>query len=70
MIAPGGHGVGHATVAGERRAVFVPRVALGDVVDVEVDLCDPTGQGKLLRLVTHGEGRVPSPCSYVDKCGG
>jgi len=69
-LAPGGHGVGHATVAGERRAVFVPRVALGDVVDVEVDLATRPARGKLLRLVTHGEGRVPSPCSYVDKCGG
>lgn len=68
-LAPGGAGVGHATIAGERRAVFVPRVAVGDEVDVLVDDSVRPARGRVLRLLSPGAGRVNPPCAYVDACG-
>jgi 23S rRNA (uracil1939-C5)-methyltransferase len=68
-VAPGGLGVGHATVDGEPRAIFVPRVAVGDEVEVDVDSSSRPARGRVLRLLTRGPGRVVAPCTYVDSCG-
>jgi 23S rRNA (uracil1939-C5)-methyltransferase len=68
-VAPGGQGVGHATVDGERRAIFVPRVAVGDEVDVDVNTSSRPARGRVLQVLSPGPGRVPPPCAYVDRCG-
>jgi len=68
-LAPGGDGVGHALLEGERRAIFVPRVALGDVVQVEVDATVRPARAKVVRVVTSGAGRVVPPCAFFDRCG-
>jgi 23S rRNA (uracil1939-C5)-methyltransferase len=68
-LAPGGAGVGHALLDGDRRAVFVPRAAVGDLVEVDVDTSTRPARGRVLRLLSPGEGRVAPPCAYVDACG-
>jgi 23S rRNA (uracil1939-C5)-methyltransferase len=68
-LAPGGAGVGHALVHGQRRAIFVPRVALGDELEVEVDATCRPARGRVIRLLAHGPGRVPAPCAFVESCG-
>jgi 23S rRNA (uracil1939-C5)-methyltransferase len=68
-LAPGGFGVGHIDTGGESRAVFVPRVAVGDEVDLEVDLASRPAKGRVLRLLGRGPGRVDAPCAHVEACG-
>jgi 23S rRNA (uracil1939-C5)-methyltransferase len=68
-LAPGGDGVAHAVVHGERRAVFVPRVAVGDEVELEVDVSARPARGKVSRLVRAGDGRVTPPCPFAESCG-
>ena len=69
-LAPGGDGVAHVDVDGERRAVFVPSATAGDVVRVEVDLAHRPARGRILELVTASPDRVDAPCSWVARCGG
>ena len=70
-LAPGGMGVAHVKVStGEdTRAVFVPRVAIGDEVEALVDFSLRPARGRVLRLVAEGKGRVPAPCAYAETCG-
>jgi 23S rRNA (uracil1939-C5)-methyltransferase len=68
-LAPGGKGVGHTVVSGERRAVFIPGAAVGDELDATVDLSSRPARGTILRVLVPGPGRVVPPCPYVDRCG-
>jgi 23S rRNA (uracil1939-C5)-methyltransferase len=68
-LAPGGDGVAHAMIDGQNRAVFIPRVALGDEITVDVDLTSRPARGRVLRLLAPGRGRVAPPCTYVESCG-
>jgi 23S rRNA (uracil1939-C5)-methyltransferase len=68
-LAPGGSGVGHAVVAGERRAIFVAHAAIGDEVEVAVDLASRPARGKVLRVLRAGPGRVTPACDSVERCG-
>jgi 23S rRNA (uracil1939-C5)-methyltransferase len=69
-VAPGGSGVAHVAIAGERRAVFVPNAAPGDVIRAEVDPAHRPARGRLLELVTPGPDRVPPACAWSVRCGG
>lgn len=69
-LAPGGDGVAHATVEGERRAVFVPGTAVGDVVRVEVDLSRRPARGRTVEQLSPGADRVAPACAWSARCGG
>lgn len=69
-LSPGGEGVGHAEIKGERRAVFVPGVIAGERVDVEVDPKSRPARGTLLRVLSASSDRAPPPCAHVERCGG
>lgn len=69
-IAAGGDGIGHLA---DGRAVFVPRTAPGDLVELERLARHRTfARGELGRVVEPGAGRVPPPCPHYerDRCGG
>ena len=69
-LAPGGAGVTHIEHGGERRAVFVPQVAPGDRVQLEVDLASRPARGRVVALLEPGPDRAPSPCRWSAECGG
>ncbi|MBX3190032.1 MAG: class I SAM-dependent RNA methyltransferase [Labilithrix sp.] len=68
-LAPGGDGVAIVEIGGERRAVFVPGVALGERVEVEADLSKRPARGRVLRLLEASPDRVTPPCAFLDRCG-
>jgi 23S rRNA (uracil1939-C5)-methyltransferase len=69
-LAPGGDGVAHAEIGGERRAVFVPYAAPGDVARVEVDPSHRPARGRIVSLTTAGADRVAPACPWSTRCGG
>jgi 23S rRNA (uracil1939-C5)-methyltransferase len=69
-VAPGGDGVAHAEVDGQRRAVFVPGTVTGDVVDAQVDASRRPARGLLAHVLERGPGRVESACAWSERCGG
>ena len=69
-LAPGGDGVAHVELDGERRAVFLPDTAPGDVVRAEVDVSRRPARGRVLEVLSAGPDRVTSPCPWSARCGG
>lgn len=69
-LAPGGDGVAHLDVHGERRTVFVPRSAPGDRARLAVDPSGRPARGRVLELIAGGTDRVPVACRWADRCGG
>ncbi len=69
-LAPGGDGVAHVEVDGERRAVFVPHAAPGDVMSAEVDASQRPARGRPLELLVAGPDRVSPACPWSTRCGG
>jgi 23S rRNA (uracil1939-C5)-methyltransferase len=69
-IAPGGQGVAHVQHGDERRAVFVPRAAPGDVLEAQIDFDQRPARGEMVRLLEPSTWRAPAPCPLVEKCGG
>jgi len=69
-VAPGGDGVAHAEVDGQRRAVFVPGTVTGDVVDAQVDASRRPARGLLTEVLERGPGRVEPACAWSERCGG
>jgi 23S rRNA (uracil1939-C5)-methyltransferase len=69
-LAPGGDGVGHFERGGERRAVFVPRTAPGDLVDASVDFGPRPARGTLRSVVEPSPSRVAPVCPWLGRCGG
>ena len=66
-IAFGGDGVGRA---GEF-VVFVPFVALGEVVEVELtEIKRRFARARLLKILQPSPERVAAPCQYFGECGG
>jgi 23S rRNA (uracil1939-C5)-methyltransferase len=67
-IAAGGDGVAHS----DGLAVFVPRTAPGDVVDVELVTHGRFARGHVLALRERSSHRVEPPCLHYerDRCGG
>ena len=66
-LAHGGYGVGHL----DGLAVFVPRTAPGDVVDVRLtEYRRRYAFGEVLALRQSSPWRVPAPCPLYDRCGG
>ena len=69
-LAPGGAGVAHAAIGGERRAVFIRHAAPGDHVRADVDPSQRPARARLLSVLSGGPDRVPSPCPWSERCGG
>jgi 23S rRNA (uracil1939-C5)-methyltransferase len=69
-LAPGGDGVAKVTVGGERRAVFVRGVGVGDRVRLAVDLGTRPARGRVVALLEAGGDRIEPACPWVDRCGG
>jgi 23S rRNA (uracil1939-C5)-methyltransferase len=69
-LSPGGEGVGHLEMKGERRAVFVPGVIAGERVDVDIDPKPRPARGTLLRVLSPSPDRATPPCAHVERCGG
>jgi 23S rRNA (uracil1939-C5)-methyltransferase len=69
-LAPGGDGVAHIELAGERRAVFIPHTAPGDRARVQVDASRRPARGRIVSLASAGPDRVPSACPWSERCGG
>ncbi|MGQ0640089.1 MAG: class I SAM-dependent RNA methyltransferase [Gemmatimonadaceae bacterium] len=67
-LAAGGDGVGRS----EGLAVFVPRTAPGDVVDVELEPHGRFARGRVLAWRELSSDRVDPPCVHYtrDRCGG
>lgn len=69
-LAAGGDGVGRLA---DGRAVFVPRTAPGDLVELtDVRLHARFARAQVARVVDPGPGRVPPRCAHYDgdRCGG
>lgn len=69
-LAPGGDGVAHVEYEGERRAVFLPGTAPGDVVRAEVDVSRRPARGRVLGVIAAGPHRVTPACAWAARCGG
>jgi 23S rRNA (uracil1939-C5)-methyltransferase len=69
-IAPGGQGVAHVTHGEERRAVFVPRTAPGDVLEAQIDFEHRPARAEAVRLLEPSELRALAPCAVSERCGG
>ncbi|MDP8999558.1 MAG: methyltransferase [Myxococcota bacterium] len=69
-LAPGGDGVAHAELGGQRRAVFIPHSAPGDVLWAAVDPSGRPARGRMLELLTRGPDRVTPACPWSTRCGG
>src|ERR1700690_2629412 len=69
-LAPGGDGVAHVELDGERRAVFLPHTVPGDVVRAGVDTSRRPARGRVPEVVTAGPDRVVSACAWSTRCGG
>jgi 23S rRNA (uracil1939-C5)-methyltransferase len=69
-LAPGGDGVAHVELRGERRAVFVPRSAPGDRLRVEIDASRRPARGRVVQILAPGPDRVEPACPWSDRCGG
>lgn len=75
-LSPGGDGVllldveAERSAPSERRAVFVPGVALGEKVRVNADLSKRPARGRLLDVLTASASRVTPRCEHVERCGG
>jgi 23S rRNA (uracil1939-C5)-methyltransferase len=69
-LAPGGDGVAHLELDRERRAVFLPGTAPGDVVRAEVDVSRRPARGRVLEVLAAGADRVTPACHWAERCGG
>lgn len=69
-LAKGGEGVGHLDGPGAKQAVFVPRTAPGDLVDVRMRRAAGALRGELIRIVEPSPLRVTPPCPHAETCGG
>jgi 23S rRNA (uracil1939-C5)-methyltransferase len=69
-LAPGGDGVAHIDLDGERRAVFVAHTAPGDVVSTDLDPSRRPARGHVLEVVRAGPDRVNPACPWSTRCGG
>jgi 23S rRNA (uracil1939-C5)-methyltransferase len=69
-LAPGGEGVAHAEVDGQRRAVFAPHTAPGDLARLEVDLSHRPARSRVITILRAGPDRVAPPCPVQARCGG
>jgi 23S rRNA (uracil1939-C5)-methyltransferase len=69
-IATGGEGLAHVVHGEERRAVFVPRGAPGDVLEAKVDFASRPARATAIRLIEPSALRASAPCPYVERCGG
>src|SRR5205823_1861378 len=69
MVA-GGDGLAHVVHGAERRAVFVPRGAPGDVLEAEVDFSCKPARATSIRLLEPSRLRASAPCAHVERCGG
>jgi tRNA/tmRNA/rRNA uracil-C5-methylase (TrmA/RlmC/RlmD family) len=66
-VAFGGEGVGRI----KDFVLFVPFVAVGEVVEVEVtEVKKRFARARLLRVLEPSPERVPAPCAYFGQCGG
>ncbi len=66
-LAHGGHGVGYV----DGMAVFVPRTAPGDRIEVRlVDQRRRYAFGEILNLLEASPWRVPPPCPLFERCSG
>jgi len=69
-LAPGGDGVAHVKIQDQRRAVFLPRTAPGDVVRAVIDPTRRPARGQVLELLAAGPDRVAPACRWSTRCGG
>ena len=66
-IAFGGDGVGRW----EEFVMFVPFVALGEEVEIEItEVKKKFARGRLVRVIKTSPDRVAAPCRYFGECGG
>lgn len=61
-------GAGIVRVGGE--AVFVPRVAPGERIAIEIDRSKKPLRGRLLKVLEPSPSRVDAPCAIFERCGG
>jgi 23S rRNA (uracil1939-C5)-methyltransferase len=66
-LATGGEGVGRLD---DGRVAFVRDVAVGDLVEVEIDRSRRTPHGRVLEVIEPGPSRVTPPCPIAGACGG
>jgi 23S rRNA (uracil1939-C5)-methyltransferase len=69
-LAPGGDGVAHVELDGQRRAVFVPNTAPGDRARLEIDASRRPARGRVVALMSAGIDRVTPACPWSARCGG
>lgn len=68
-LASGGEGVAICEIGGERRAVFVPGVAVGERVLVEADMSTRPARGVALQVLRVSPSRVEPACADATRCG-
>lgn len=69
-LAPGGNGVAHVEIGGERRAVFVPLAAPADRARIEVDAASRPARGRIVELLQPSRDRAEPACAWSKRCGG
>ncbi len=61
---------GDGLVRLEGEVIFVPRVAPGERVAIEIDRSKKPARGRLLKVLEPSPDRVEAPCARFDRCGG
>ncbi len=69
-LVPGGAGVAHVELAGERRAIFIDRAAPDDRLTVHVETNGRPLRGTIEAIEEPSPARRLTPCSLADRCGG
>jgi 23S rRNA (uracil1939-C5)-methyltransferase len=69
-LAPGGSGVAHVNVGGERRALFIFGAAPGDRLRIRVENDGRPLRGTIESIEAPGHDRRASPCNLAGRCGG
>lgn len=69
-LVPGGTGLAHVELGGERRALFIDRASPEDRLTVHVEAEGRPLRGTIVALEEPGPARRLTPCSLADRCGG
>lgn len=69
-LVPGGAGIAHLELGGERRAVFIHAAAPDDVLNLDIESDGRPLRATIREVIEPGPHRRPTPCAVAMSCGG